>query len=168
MLQESSALIIRERDRVEQQAMQANARLEQLELWVALASLIAVVLAGVLALRTTRSVVKPLAQLEAAARRIAAGDYASALQVTRVDEIDRVSEALATMAAAIAAREAEIGKLAFFDPLTELPNRTFLLQPLVNQQAPSLKWGTAWASVSPPKAWRPRLKKPSSLSWGVM
>ena len=134
MLQESNALINRERDRVELQAMQANTRLEQLALWVALASLLAVVLAAVLALRTTRSVVRPLGHLEAVARRIAAGDYASPLQVTRVEEVDRVSEALATMTQAIAARESEIETLAFFDPLTQLPNRTFLLQAVANRK----------------------------------
>ena len=134
MLQESNALINRERDRVERQAMQANTRLEQLALWVALASLLAVVLAAVLALRTTRSVVRPLGHLEAVARRIAAGDYASPLQVTRVEEVDRVSEALATMTQAIAARESEIETLAFFDPLTQLPNRTFLLQAVANRK----------------------------------
>ena len=134
MLLESNALINRERDRVERQARQANARLEQLALWVALASLMAVVLAGVLALRTTRSVADPLAHLEAAARRIAAGDYASPLHVTGVEEVDRVSEALATMTQAIAAREAEIEKLAFYDPLTQLPNRTFLLQAVADRQ----------------------------------
>jgi nitrogen fixation/metabolism regulation signal transduction histidine kinase len=134
MLLESNALINRERDRVERQARQANARLEQLALWVALASLMVVVLAGVLAVRTTRSVAGPLAHLETAARRIAAGDYASPPQVTGVEEVDRVSEALATMTQAIAAREAEIQKLAFFDPLTQLPNRTFLLQAVVNRQ----------------------------------
>ncbi|MDP1999546.1 MAG: EAL domain-containing protein [Rhodoferax sp.] len=134
MLQESNALINRERERVEHQAMQANTRLEQLALWVALASLMVVILAGVLALRTTRSVAGPLAHLEAAARRIAAGDYASPPQVTGVQEVDRVSEALATMTQAIAAREAEIEKLAFFDPLTQLPNRTFLLRPATHRQ----------------------------------
>jgi diguanylate cyclase (GGDEF)-like protein len=134
MLLESNALINRERDRVESQAMQANSRLEQLALWVALASLLAVMLAAVLALRITRSVVRPLGHLEAVARRIAAGDYASPLKVTGVEEVDRVGEALATMTQAIAAREAEIETLAFYDPLTQLPNRTFLLQAVANRQ----------------------------------
>jgi EAL domain-containing protein (putative c-di-GMP-specific phosphodiesterase class I)/GGDEF domain-containing protein/CHASE3 domain sensor protein len=129
MLLESASLINRERDRVEGQAMQASQRLAQLAWWVALASVLAVLLAVVLALRTTRSVVKPLAQLEDAARRIAAGNYDSPVLVTSAEEVDRVGQALASMTQAIVAREQQIERLAFSDPLTYLPNRTFLLKP---------------------------------------
>ena len=77
-----------------------------------------------LALRTTRSVVVPLAQLEAAALRIAGGDYARPVLSTSAQEVVRVARALSTMTGAIAAREQEIERLAFRDPLPGLPNRT--------------------------------------------
>ena len=135
MLLESNQLVNRERERIEQQMAEAQVRFEQLALWVAGLSLMAIGLAVGLALRTTRSVVRPLAQLEAAARRIAAGDYAHPLQLTSAEEIDRVGHALSTMAAAIAAREHDIEQLAFHDPLTQLPNRTFLLKPVADTPA---------------------------------
>ncbi len=128
MLTNSNQLIGRERDRIEQQASEAQKKFEQLTLWVTGLSLVAFVLALWLALRTTRSVVVPLAQLEATARRIAGGDYGTPVLVTRVEELDRVGHALATMTDAIAAREQEIERLAFRDPLTGLPNRTYLLE----------------------------------------
>lgn len=134
MLIESNTLINRERERVEHQVAEAQKRFEQLALWVAGWSLLAVVLAVVLALRTTRSVVAPLAQLEAAALRIAGGDYGHPVLATSAEEVDRVGQALATMTGAIAAREREIERLAFRDPLTNLPNRTFLLEPVAGQQ----------------------------------
>jgi diguanylate cyclase (GGDEF)-like protein len=130
MLMESNTLINRERERVERQMTQAQHNFEQLAAWVAVLSLLAVVLAIVLAWRTTLSVVAPLAQLEAAALRIAAGDYSSPVLATSAEEVDRVGLALSTMTAAIAAREHEIESLAFRDPLTLLPNRTYLLEPM--------------------------------------
>ncbi|MBV5299796.1 MAG: EAL domain-containing protein [Rhodoferax sp.] len=128
VLTESNMLINRERERIERQLAQAQARFEQLALWVAALSLLAVGLGVALALGTTRSVVVPLAQLEAAAQRIASGDYQHPVSATQIEEIDRVGQALAAMTGAIAAREHEIERLAFRDPLTGLPNRTFLLQ----------------------------------------
>ena len=134
MLVQSNALVNRERERVEQQMAEAQAKFEQLALWVAGLSLLAVGLAVVLALRTTRSVVRPLAQLEAAARRIADGDYASPQLSTSAEEINRVAQALTSMTGAIATREREIERLAYRDPLSDLPNRTFLLQPVAAPQ----------------------------------
>ncbi|MDO8252894.1 MAG: EAL domain-containing protein [Rhodoferax sp.] len=133
MLIESNTLINRERERVERQMTQAQRSFEQLAMWVATLSLLAVVLAIVLALRTTRRVLTPLAQLEAAALRIAGGDYSNPVLATSAEEVDRVGQALTTMTAAIAAREREIESLAFRDPLTNLPNRTFLLKPVAGQ-----------------------------------
>jgi diguanylate cyclase (GGDEF)-like protein len=128
VLTESNLLINRERERIEQQMAMAQSRFEQLALWAAALSLLAVGLGVVLALGTTRSVVSPLAQLEAAAQRIASGDYLHPVLATSTEEIDRVGQALTAMTGAIAAREHEIERLAFRDPLTDLPNRTYLLQ----------------------------------------
>lgn len=129
LLDASNSLMNRERERIEQQATQTQRQLEQLALWVGGVSVLAIILAAWLALRTTRSVVSPLAQLEAAALRIAAGDYGVAVLRTSAEEVDRVGQALSTMTGAIATREREIERLAFRDPLTDLPNRTFLLTP---------------------------------------
>lgn len=134
LLIESNTLSDRERERVERQVAQTQKRFEQLATWVAVLSLLAVVLALWLALHMTRSVVALLAQLEAAARRITGGDYANPVLADGAEELDRVGQAFATMTGAIAAREREIESLAFRDPLTHLPNRTFLLEPVAGQQ----------------------------------
>jgi len=137
VLIESNMLINRERERIEQQMAQAQARFEQLALWVAALSLLAVGLGVALALGTTRSVVSPLKQLKAAAQRIAGGDYQHPVLATGTEEVDQVGQALTVMTGAIAAREHEIERLAFRDPLTDLPNRTFLLQTGTATQWPS-------------------------------
>ena len=128
MLIESNALIWRERDRIEQQSLEAQHLQEQVGFWVAVASLLAVALSVWLALRTTRSVVQPLGQIEAAAKRIARGDYSQPVPTTSAEEMDRVGQALNSMTQAIAARERDIERLAYSDSLTCLPNRTRLLE----------------------------------------
>jgi diguanylate cyclase (GGDEF)-like protein len=128
VLIESNLLINRERERIERQMAVAQTRFEQLALWALALSLLAVGLGVALALGTTRSVVRPLQQLKAAAQRIADGDYRHQVMPTCIEEVDQVGQALTTMTGAIAAREHEIERLAYRDPLTDLPNRTFLLQ----------------------------------------
>ncbi len=128
LLQLSNALVNRERERVELEIAAAQQRFEQLTLLVALLSSLAVALGVLLALSTTRSVTGPMRQLEAAAQRIAAGDYQARPPSCSTDEVNRVGQALSVMAEAIAQREQEIERLAFRDPLTGLPNRSFLLK----------------------------------------
>lgn len=128
LLQLSNQLVNRERERMENQVASSHQRLLQITLWLALLSLLAVIMAAALAWRTTQSVVSPMRQLETTARRIAAGDYAAPLVTASIEEVDRVSQAMSSMTQAIAQREQEIERLAFRDPLTDLPNRTYLLK----------------------------------------
>jgi len=129
MLVESNALLARERERIEMRLEDAQRLFDRVALWVAGLSLLAVALAVWLGVRTTRSVVGPLATLERAAKRIAKGDYTNRVPTTSTQEVDRVGLALNTMTEAVAQRERDIVHLAFHDPLTGLPNRTSLLKP---------------------------------------
>ena len=130
MLVESNNLLQRERERIETQLNEAQTLFERVAKWVAGLSVLAVALAIWLGVRTTRSVVGPLAKLERAAQRIAAGDYSSRVPMTRTQEVDRVGQALNTMTDAVAQRERDIVHQAFHDPLTGLPNRAALFNPL--------------------------------------
>ena len=138
MLVESNTLLQHERQRIEARLEESQRRFDQEAMWVAGLSVLAVVLAVWLGVRTTRSVVEPLAKLEIAAQRIAGGDYSSRVPMTRTQEVDRVGQALNTMTDAVAQRERDIVHQAFHDPLTGLPNRAALFRPLSQtDQAPN-------------------------------
>ncbi len=132
MLLESNALLQRERERIETQLGEAQRLFDRVAIAVAGLSVLAVALAVWLGVRTTRSVVGPLAQLERAAQRIAGGDYSQHMPTTDTQEVDRVGQALNTMTDAVAQRERDIAHLAFHDPLTGLPNRTALFKTLAD------------------------------------
>ena len=128
LLNESNALLERERKSVQKLQAEVQADLEQTSLVLALISVVTVVLAAILAWLTTRSVVEPLAILEASALQIADGNYAYVVPKNKTEEVERVGQAINTMASAIATREKEIEQLAYYDPITHLPNRTLMLR----------------------------------------
>ncbi|WP_295748287.1 EAL domain-containing protein [Undibacterium sp.] len=127
LLSESNSLLARERLSIQAHQLQAQQDLERTGRIISMLALLAVLVAAVLAWLTTRSVVRPLARMEGSALLIAGGDYAARVPPTKTEEVARVGLALNTMAIAIAAREREIAHLAYYDALTDLPNRTQLV-----------------------------------------
>lgn len=109
---------------VRQQASQAQIR--QSEYLLAALAAVALALSVLLAWRTTVGVARPLNRIEAAAHRIASGDYTTRVRVRGGDELGKVALAMNAMAGAVATREAEIESLAYIDRLSGLPNRTML------------------------------------------
>lgn len=126
LLAESNALLKRERENLQRLQIEAQNDLEHTCIVVIIISSIAVFIALMLAWLTTRSVVRPLTVLEQSALQIAMGDYSNRLPMNQTEEVERVGQALNSMASAI--REMEIEKLAYYDPITHLPNRTLLLR----------------------------------------
>ncbi|MBX9900990.1 MAG: EAL domain-containing protein [Burkholderiaceae bacterium] len=128
LLNESNALLQRERESVQKLQAEAQADLEQTSFAIAVISLVAVFVAAILAWLTTRSVARPMAILETSALQIAAGNYGFVVPKNKTEEVERVGQAINTMASAIATREKEIEQLAYYDPITHLPNRTLMLR----------------------------------------
>ncbi len=74
---------------------------------------------------TARRVTRPLRWLSVAADRLGAGDYATPVpQSKRSDEVGHLSQAFERMRVNVAGQQEEILKLAYWDSLTGLPNRT--------------------------------------------
>ena len=134
LLQESKILLDYEQKLVQQHQLQSQDELEKTGLLVIILSSVIILFAAMLAWLTTRSVIKPLAILEQNALRIASGDYTSQVPASSTEEVTRVGTALNLMSAAIAQRESDIEQFAYYDPITRLPNRTYLLKAFEHQE----------------------------------
>ncbi|MBE0362000.1 hypothetical protein PULV_a3673 [Pseudoalteromonas ulvae UL12] len=89
-----------------------------------------VILAFIAAFFVSKSVTKPLTSLMKIAENIQKGDYSNSLPESSTREVDSLSLALNTMQHSIEEREVEINQLAYFDKLTELPNRNHFVSHL--------------------------------------
>lgn len=97
--------------------------------WLALVSLLAAMaVLGRLGQLLIRSIAQPLQQVIALCQRIAAGRLDNPIAVRGRDEISEVFRALRTMQKQLGDSARAIHQLAYFDPLTELPNRSQLRQ----------------------------------------
>ncbi|GAA4015351.1 putative bifunctional diguanylate cyclase/phosphodiesterase [Actimicrobium antarcticum] len=81
---------------------------------------------------TAKRITKPLRQLTDTARRLGEGDYASGVDIRGDDEISKLARAFDSMRGEISRREAETLRLAYWDTLTDLPNRAQLVKTLVS------------------------------------
>jgi len=79
-----------------------------------------------LGLMLSTSIINPLKQVIAIFRRISNGQYDSDITVQGRDEISKVMRALGDMQTKLGLDEQAIHQLAFYDPLTNLPNRRLL------------------------------------------
>ena len=76
---------------------------------------------------TVRRVTTPLRALASAADRLRAGDYATPIDgERRSDEIGQLAHAFEQMRVSVAEKQQQILRLAYWDSLTELPNRVQL------------------------------------------
>ena len=103
---------------------EAVAPYAQLQATLALLTLGGLLMAGAASVFTARRVTTPLRSLVLGSERLARGDYGQAMQHTeRSDEIGELARSFDHMRTSIAAQEASIRKLAYWDRLTGLPNR---------------------------------------------
>lgn len=80
---------------------------------------------------TARRLTKPLNQLVSTAELLGKGDYSVSIESDSTDEIGDLGRTFNRMRDAIAERERKISKLAYWDELTQLPNRAFFTEQLV-------------------------------------
>jgi diguanylate cyclase (GGDEF)-like protein len=70
-----------------------------------------------------RGITRPLSALAESTKRIEQGDYTVPVEVAGPDEVGELAGRFNVMREAIAAREEQVTKLAYRDPLSDLPNR---------------------------------------------
>ena len=126
VLEASDALLRHEQSTLAARQQAVRDQIQGTQDRLAMLALGAVGLAVALAWRTTVAVTRPLGQVEAAAIRMADGDYRQRVPVTGDDELGRVSRVMNELVDAVAAREARLEGVAYVDALTGLPNRAML------------------------------------------
>jgi diguanylate cyclase (GGDEF)-like protein len=104
-----------------------NAR--NLQLALAVMTLLGLLVAGIATWRAAGRITQPLARLDEAAGRLASGEHVQ-VRVRGEDELARLATSFNEMVGKIAEREQRITQLAFNDVLTGLPNRTMFQQQL--------------------------------------
>ncbi len=80
---------------------------------------------------TAKRITKPLTKLVETAEMLEKGDYSEPILSNSTDEIGHLSRTFDRMREAVAEREQKISKLAYWDELTQLPNRAFFTDQLL-------------------------------------
>ncbi|MES1987250.1 MAG: EAL domain-containing protein, partial [Pseudomonadota bacterium] len=77
----------------------------------------------------SKYITKPITDLVQVAKSLEKGNYEVSITTDRRDELGELSRSFSSMSEAISTREKSISRLAYFDELTHLPNRTsFMLR----------------------------------------
>jgi diguanylate cyclase (GGDEF)-like protein len=108
---------------------EALADARKLELALAVMTLLGLILVAFATWRAAGRITQPLARLDDAAGRLAAGEHVQ-VRVRGDDELARLATSFNDMVGKIVEREQRITQLAFNDVLTGLPNRTMFQQQL--------------------------------------
>lgn len=106
---------------------------------VVILAVIALIAGALMAWFIARGIVIPVRGAVSLAQRIARGDYATEVPAGQRGEIGAMLRALRSMRDSIASREEKILRLAYVDPLTDLPNRTRFVELL--EARPSAEHG---------------------------
>ncbi len=108
---------------------EALADARKLQVALGAMTLLGLLLVGLATWRAAGRITQPLARLDEAAGRLAAGEHVE-VRVRGEDELARLAESFNEMVGKIVEREQRITQLAFNDVLTGLPNRTMFQQQL--------------------------------------
>ncbi|PPE67229.1 putative bifunctional diguanylate cyclase/phosphodiesterase [Caldimonas caldifontis] len=102
---------------------EAVAPYRQLQLVMALLTVLGVAVFAAGSVFTARRITTPVRALVRAAERLGEGDYQSPVQVRSADEIGELAQAFERMRVNVDTQQREITRLAYWDSLTGLPNR---------------------------------------------
>jgi diguanylate cyclase (GGDEF)-like protein len=102
---------------------ESTAQYTRLERRLMLLTIIGILVAAFASILTAKRIAHPLSQLAGIARRLERGDYRALTGFNRGDEIGALAKAFDSMRDGISKREHEIRRLAYWDLLTNLPNR---------------------------------------------
>ncbi|MES2261645.1 MAG: EAL domain-containing protein [Pseudomonadota bacterium] len=102
---------------------EAIAEYARLERWLLGLTIAGILVSAVASVVTAKRIAQPLSQLAVIAKRLERGDYKGQIEFKRDDEIGALAQAFDSMRDGIAKREQEIRRLAYWDTLTNLPNR---------------------------------------------
>jgi len=107
---------------------EATAEYSRLEHWLMALTVVGIIVSAIASVLTAKRIAQPLSELAQTAKRLEQGDYKVQIESKRGDEIGALAQAFDSMRSGIAKREQEIRHLAYWDTLTNLPNRAqFLL-----------------------------------------
>ena len=107
---------------------EATAEYARLERWLILLTAGGIAISALAIIFTAKRIAQPISELADTAKRLEQGDYKGQIDTSREDEIGALAHAFDAMREGIAKREREIRRLAYWDTLTNLPNRAqFLL-----------------------------------------
>jgi len=101
-------------------------RYQRTRSWALIALVVSMLVMSWLGLMLIRSIVRPLQRMIETFRQISMGNYETPIRIEGADEVSEVMRELQVMQAKLGADEAAIHQLAFYDPLTNLPNRRLL------------------------------------------
>ncbi len=101
----------------------AVAPYRQLQLTLFALTMLGVAIFALGSVLTAKRISEPIRALSESARRLGRGDYGTAVARTSDDEIGDLAQAFEAMRQGIQDREQQVHRLAFWDPLTGLPNR---------------------------------------------
>ncbi|SFU57588.1 putative bifunctional diguanylate cyclase/phosphodiesterase [Pseudoduganella namucuonensis] len=118
---------------------EAIAEYARLERWLLGLTIAGILISAAVSIVTAKRIAQPLSQLAGVARRLERGDYKGQIEFKREDEIGALAHAFDSMRDGIAKREQEIRRLAYWDTLTNLPNRAQFLLHLNDSIAESRK-----------------------------
>lgn len=120
---------------------EATAEYARLERWLLALTVAGIVVCVVASVLTAKRIAQPLRQLADTAKRLEEGDYKVNIASSRSDEIGQLAHAFGSMRDGIAKREQEIRRMAYWDTLTNLPNRAQFLLLLNDALADARKRG---------------------------